>query len=113
MTPTSGDIDYVIMTNAHEESQLAEMLADYCQQYPGVGESEAQQLLKKRLSGLVSERKIGMYEVETGRTYRSSKEYRDLSTEEALAVILSSNNWGRAPNDVVRMTHHLFAMPGQ
>lgn len=109
MTPTSGDIDYVIMTNAYEESRLAEVLADYCRQYPEVGKSEAQQLLMKRLSDLVIERKIGMYEAEIGRTYQSSKEYRDLSTEETLAVILMSSNWVWVPNDEARVMHYLFA----
>jgi hypothetical protein len=110
MTPSSGDIDYVIMTNAYEESQLAEVLSDYCRQHPNVGESEAQQLLLKRLSDLVREGKIGMYEVENGRTYQFGKEYRDLSTEETLAVILGRNNWVWAANDEAGgVIHCLFA----
>lgn len=109
MAPSRGDLDHPIMTNAFDESRLAEVLADYCNQHPELGESAAQQLLMKRLSDLVSEGKIGMYEVEIGRSYRSSKEYRDLSTEEALAVIQSGKHWGWAPNDDAKVTHYLFA----
>jgi hypothetical protein len=66
----------------------------------------------KQLSALVSEGKIGMYEAEIGRTYPSSKEYRDLATEETLAVILSSSNWVWAPNDEARVMHYLIVKSG-
>lgn len=112
MTPSLGDIDFLIMSNAFDESRLAEVLADCCQQFPELGESTAQQLLMKRLSELVSEGKVGIYEVEIGRRYRSSSEYRDLSTGEALAVIQSAMHWGWAPDDEASVMHYLFAKAG-
>jgi hypothetical protein len=66
----------------------------------------------KQISALVSEGKIEMYEAEIGRTYQSSKEYRDLSTEETLAVILSSRNRVWSLNDEARVMHYLIVKSG-
>lgn len=109
MTPSLGDLDHLIISNAFDESRLAEVLADCCQQFPELGEAAAQQLLTTQLCALVSVGKIGLYEVEIGRSYRSSAEYRDLSTAEALAVIQSGEHWGWAPDDAARVMHYLFA----
>jgi hypothetical protein len=92
MAPT-GDIDYIIMTNAHEDSFLWEVLADYEKEYPGVPATEALNNLKTRLTELVSDGKVGVYRVEAGRSYESPEEYQDLKISEALAVINEDRNW--------------------
>jgi hypothetical protein len=109
MTPPGEDLDGLIMTNAYEESRLAELLSDYCKEYPEAAESGARQVLMKRLSELVSMGKVGMYEAEIGRAYESGKDYRDLSPQEALAVISSPNGWDWALSDNSKVMHYLFA----
>lgn len=98
MAPT-GDIDYIIMTNAHEDSSLWELLVDYEKEYPGVSAPEALNNLKSRLTELVSDGKVGVYSMEAGRSYESPKEYQDLKMPEALAVINEDRNWDVAAVD--------------
>ncbi|MBI1919532.1 MAG: hypothetical protein HYS23_00475 [Geobacter sp.] len=88
-----GDIDYIIMTNAHEDSFLWEVFAEYEKEYPGVSAPEALCHLKTRLTELVLEGKAGVYSLETGRCYESPEEYRYLEISEALAVINEDGNW--------------------
>jgi hypothetical protein len=91
--PPTVDIDYIIMTNAHEDSFLWEVLADYEKEYPGVPSSEALNTLKARLIELVSDGKVGVYRVEAGRSYETPEEYHDLKISAALAVINEDPNW--------------------
>jgi hypothetical protein len=81
------------MTNAHEDSFLWEVLADYEKEYPGVSAPEALNNLKARLTELMSDGKVGVYSVEAGRSYESPEEYQDLKISEALAVINEDRNW--------------------
>lgn len=89
----SGDIDYIIMTNAHEDSSLWEVLADYEKEYPGVSAPETLNNLRARLTELVSDGRVGVYRVEAGRSYESPEEYQDLKISEALALINEDRNW--------------------
>lgn len=93
------DIDYIIMTNANEDSRLWELLYDYKKDHPNLSSSEALNNLKARLTELVSEGKVGIYSMESGRSYESSEEYQDLTVAEALAVINEDRNWDVATAD--------------
>jgi hypothetical protein len=95
----AGDIDYIIMTNAHEDSFLWEVLADYEKEYPGVSAPEALNKLKMRLTELVSDGKVGVYSVEAGRSYESPEEYQYLKISQALAVINEDGNWDVAATE--------------
>ena len=107
MTP-SGNIDYIVMTNANEESPLWELLLEYKQEYPGLSDSEALSQLMQRISELVSERKVGIYRADVGRQYDSPKEYQDLSINDALAVIKEKRNW-QIPEMAITVLHYLYA----
>lgn len=104
----SGDIDYIIMTNANEEAFFGELLLEYRQEYPDLSESEALSRLIKRLSELVSERKVGIYSVEGSRAYISSEQYQDLEIGDALAVINETRNWFH-PETATDTAYHLWA----
>lgn len=93
------DIDYIIMTNANEDSRLWELLYDYKKEYANLSSSEALNNLKARLTELVSEGKVGIYSMESGRSYESSEEYQDLTVAEALAVINEDRNWDVTTTD--------------
>ncbi len=104
----SGNIDYIIMTNANEESLFWEVLSEYRQEYPSLSESEALSRLIKRLSELVSERKVGIYSRDGRRSYISSEEYQDLEISDALAVINEKRNWF-LPEQATATVYHLWA----
>jgi len=103
-----GDIDYILMANAQDESGLVEVINDYLQEYPHVGKPQAQELLVKRLSELVVEGKIGVYEFEHGRHYPSADDYRDLSTADALVLINNTENWNPKQIEKITLSHCLF-----
>jgi hypothetical protein len=89
-----GDIDYIIMTNANEDSLLWELLYEYKKEYPGLSAPVALNNLMTRLAELVSEGKVGIYSAEAGCSYESPEEYQDLKITEALAVINEEGSWG-------------------
>jgi hypothetical protein len=104
-----GDIDYVIMSSANDEDSFAELLASFRNEYPGIGQAAAIDRLKVRLEQLLSEGKIGIYESVIGCTYTSESEYRDLSFDEALALIVRAGIWDwEVPSDA-KTLYHLFA----
>ena len=97
----TGDIDYIIMTNANEDSWLWELLYEYKNEYPNLSASVALSNLKVRLSELVSEGKVGIYRMEAGRSYESPEQYQDLAVPEALAVINKEGSWCVPANDTL------------
>ena|SRR3990172_7513118 len=104
MTPI-GDIDYIIMTNANEDSLLWELLYEYKKEYPDLSASEALNNLKTRLAELVSEGKVGIYSAGAGRSYESPEKYQDLKITEALAVINEEGNWGVSTADTTILNY--------
>jgi hypothetical protein len=104
-----GDIDYVIMSSANDEDRFAELLVSFRNEYPGIEQAAAIERLKIRLERLVSDGKVGIYESVLGRTYTSGSEYRELPSDEALALIRSAGIWEwEAPSDA-KAIYYLFA----
>jgi hypothetical protein len=88
------NIDLVIMTNAEEESRLAELLADYIQQNPAIDPAEARQAVAIRVADLLQRAKVGMYELPLR---GGSPPYRELPLSEALAVVAAPEQWEWEP----------------
>jgi hypothetical protein len=99
--PPIGDIDYIIMIHASEESFLWELLGEYKKEYPCLSGPIALSNLKTRLCELVLEGKVGIYSMEAGRNYGSQDEYQDLKTSDALAAIQDDGNWAVPPAGTV------------
>lgn len=103
------DIDYVIMSSANDEDRLAELLASFRNAYPEMEQAAAIDRLKVRLERLLLDGKVGICESEIGRAYTSKSEYRDLPTEEAVALIGRAGIWGWEVFSDARSIYYLFA----
>ena len=104
----TGDIDFIIMVSAQEESRFTELLSAYLKEYPELEKSVAQQRLIKRISELVVAGKVGIYECERGLTYLSANDYRDISIDQALGIIRNENNWTWDQQNDERVLYYLF-----
>lgn len=103
----AGDIDYVVMSSAHEEFRLAELLFSFRDEYRGAADPLSQ--VRRRLEQLILESKVGIYEAETGRRYKNGKEYRELTPEEALSLIRIDKNWDWEVKAGAKSVFYLFA----
>ena len=61
------------------------------------------------LERMLLDGKIGIYESEIGRAYTSRSEYRDLPTEEAVALIGRAGIWEWEIPPDAESIYHLFA----
>jgi hypothetical protein len=104
-----GDIDYVIMSSANDEDRFAELLSSFRNEYAEIEQSAAIDRLRVRLGQLLSDGKIGIYEFVTGRTYTGGSEYRDLSSDEALALMDRADIWEWEVPPDAEVIYHLFA----
>ena len=91
------DLDYIIMTNAHEESRLGELLADLKQHSPDLSEAEAKQLLKPRILQLVAQKRIGFYALDISRPTQGELQPRDLEVPRSLDLVDDDHTWAWTP----------------
>ena len=96
---SEADIDYIIMTNAHEESRFAELLADFRQSFSDVSEVSAKQLLRARLVELLIEARIGFYAIDHDASGDHRQLERDLTTAEAMKLIGDDRAWAWTPSE--------------
>lgn len=101
------DLEPIITTNAIEESHLWGLLIDCKQKYPGLSDPVIMGYLIKRLSEMISEKKIGIYSYEAGRVYNTSEEYQVLQKHDALAVVNDARNWV-CPDAEITIHHALW-----
>lgn len=102
-------LDYIIMLNAHEESRLPELLADYAQSRPSLSAAEVREHLSTRLSELMKAQKVAMYELPIARPPGTAMTYRDVPIEDALAIVAASENWAWESPPGTKVLHLLFA----
>jgi hypothetical protein len=109
MTNPPHTLEYIVMLNCHEESRLAELLADYRQSYPQTEHQTARTALARRLSELIRSGKVGMYELPLDRRVSSPSEYRDLGVEEAVAIVQDASKWDWEAGNGENVFYLLFA----
>ena len=91
------DVDYLIMTNAHEESRLAELLVDLRQSFPGLSEVEARQRLRPRLLQLLAQKKIGIYSIDTAPSQHVEPQQCEMDLSKAKDLVEDDHAWAWTP----------------
>lgn len=105
----AGDIDHIILSSANDEDRLAELLASFRKEHPEMEQAAALDRLKVALERMLQDGKIGIYESEIGRAYKSRSEYRDLPVEEAVTLIGRAGSWDWEATRDSKSVYHLFA----
>ena len=95
--PSAAEIDYIIGLNAHEESRLPELVADVTQTYREISKPEATSLLRKRLTQLILEGRVGVGECSLPGCNDASEGMRQLPIQMAIDIVVNDRHWEWEP----------------